>query len=385
MRMYLKRNTLLLLCCLHYLSGNSQPPLSESTSLFRPGDVIVKQELQYKAPGRGGRDAVWDFSELSFLGSEYTERFVGRIDSCLMSLGGNDGYKYKLSGDSLFCIGYQTPTLRIDHLLPELRQVYPTAYKDSVHSFYYGEGVYSQTLPITVYGETTRVADGIGTLLLPDGDSLKNVLRIRGTARIGQRMSPFTSIYANGDSSRYSTDSLLYRLQNDEVTWEVTTYQWYAPGYRYPLFETVQNKIVRSSGSKRHFNRSYYFPPVDQHYLSHDASNQEIRAELAYREERTPPEEAHGKRSLNGTENFTYDYSLGADRLLNVSYRLGEASTVEFYLYTTSGYTLWHKHFSDLSPGNHAVDYDLSSLDPGTYLFTFVVNGERYTEKISTK
>lgn len=380
--MELKKNTLILVCCLQLLAGKSQNILNESTSLFRPDDIIVKQEMQYKAPGSNGKDVVWDFSELVHLGSEHTERLVGRIDSSLLCLGGDNGYKYKYSKDSLFCIGYQTPTLRIDYLLPELRQVYPTAYKDSIHTFYYGEGVYSQALPITVYGETTHVADAEGTLLLPDGDSLKNVLRIRSTAHIGQRMSSFTSIYANGDTSRYSTDSLLYRLQNDEVTWEVTTYQWYAPGYRYPLFETVQNKIIRSSGSKPHFNRSYYFPPVDQNYLSEDASNQKIRSDLTLQEERLYSIHTSDKKNLSGNVNCTYDYSIGVNQTLNVNYRLDEISTVEFYLYSSNGYILWHKHLADLPSGTYAIDYDLSPLIPGTYLLAFLVNGELYTEKI---
>ena len=161
--MKLKKNIWLLICCIQILTGKSQNILNESTSLFRPGDIITKQELQYKTPGPTGKDVIWDFKELIHLGSEYTECFVGKIDSSLTCLGGDNGYKYKFSGDSLFCIGYQTPTLHIDYLLPELRQIYPTVYKDSIHTFYYGEGVYSQMLPITVYGEITHVADAEGT------------------------------------------------------------------------------------------------------------------------------------------------------------------------------------------------------------------------------
>ena len=380
--MKLKKNIWLLICCIQILTGKSQNILNESTSLFRPGDIITKQELQYKTPGPTGKDVIWDFKELIHLESEYTECFVGKIDSSLTCLGGDNGYKYKFSGDSLFCIGYQTPTLHIDYLLPELRQIYPTVYKDSIHTFYYGEGVYRQMLPITVYGEITHVADAEGTLLLPDGDSLKNVLRIRSTAHIGQQMSAFTSIYANGDTSRYSIDSLLYRLQNNKVTWEVTTYKWYAPGYRYPLFETVQNKIIDSSGSRSHFNRSYYSPSVNQNYLSEDVSNQEIRTNLILQEERLRSKHASDKRKGIGNENQTYNYSIGANQMLHVNYLLVETSTVEFYLYSPNGAILWHKHLADLSSGTYTADHDLSPLIPGTYLLTILINGEPHTEKI---
>ena len=51
--MKLKKNILLLICCIQILTGKSQNILNGSTSLFRPGDIIAKQELQYKAPGPG--------------------------------------------------------------------------------------------------------------------------------------------------------------------------------------------------------------------------------------------------------------------------------------------------------------------------------------------
>ena len=43
-----KKILILLGCCIQVLVGKAQNVLSESTSLPRSGDVIVKQELQYK-------------------------------------------------------------------------------------------------------------------------------------------------------------------------------------------------------------------------------------------------------------------------------------------------------------------------------------------------
>ena len=63
-----------------------QTVLLQNTHLPREGDVILKQELQYKSPGRSGSNVIWDFSELSVLDTGYREYFTGSPDSILMKV-----------------------------------------------------------------------------------------------------------------------------------------------------------------------------------------------------------------------------------------------------------------------------------------------------------
>ena len=46
-------------------AAQAQTVLQQDTHMFREGDVILKQEVQYKSPGRSGKNVVWDFSELT--------------------------------------------------------------------------------------------------------------------------------------------------------------------------------------------------------------------------------------------------------------------------------------------------------------------------------
>lgn len=362
---------------------HAQTALQKETFLPRGGDVIVKQELQYKSPGREGKSVVWDFSELSPLDTESQERLYGKIDSSLICLGRDGGYKYKLSGDSLFCIGHQNSTQRIDYLLPALNRIYPMNYRDSIHSLYYGEGMYSQVLPIVVFGETTIRMDAEGVLMLPGDIRINNVLRVRETAHVGQRLSSSPAIYSHGDRSRYSTDSLVYHLRNDSVTWQVTTYKWYAPGYRYPVFETVHTGIIESGNLRPHFNRSYYFPPQSRDYLMDDPANENILAAIQMREDAWKQGSPNqGGDRIPGKENYAYNFFIDPNGHLCVEYCLDDPCSVEILLNAMAGYNIWRQSLSEKSRGMHTATYDTSSLPPGTYLLSLVINGKIHTEKI---
>ena len=106
----------------------------------------------------------------------------------------NATYQYRFSGDSLLCVGYFNQLLQVRHLLPELIMHYPLTYSDSICSFYYGEGKYSHTLNLAVYGETVRKADAEGILFLPDGEVLSDVLRVHESVRTGQRIASSPAI-----------------------------------------------------------------------------------------------------------------------------------------------------------------------------------------------
>ena len=80
-------------------AAQAQTVLQQDTHMFREGDVILKQEVQYKSPGRSGKNVVWDFSELTPLENEYRESY-DRMDSLFTCSGMNATYQYRFSGAS---------------------------------------------------------------------------------------------------------------------------------------------------------------------------------------------------------------------------------------------------------------------------------------------
>lgn len=363
-----------------------QTTLLQNTHLFREGDVILKQELQYKSPGRSGSNVVWDFSELSVLDAGYREYFTGSPDSILLKVSPRSRYEYKMTGDSLLCIGYQTSILQIKYLLPELYCRYPMLYGDSISSLYYGEGKYSHTLNMAMYGISTQRADAYGTVLLPDGDTLTHVLRIRESAHIGQRLSSYSDILSCGNNNHYSADSLHYRLSHDSVTWQTDTYRWYASGYRYPVFETVQTSIITSNAPTRHFYRSYYYPLEEQMYLPKDGVNINIRERLAMKEAPTIQSPHDSSKDSSMRQDYTYNYFIDENgRTLQVELLLENSFNIELLLCSLSGYCIEKKQYDSISSGLYRESFNISSLPPGNYLLSIIVNGCIHSEKILKK
>ncbi len=56
------------------LPGFSQ--LNSSHNHLRPGDVLIKQQVEYKQSGNAGKNQLWDFSNLKTLNDAYTLTYL---------------------------------------------------------------------------------------------------------------------------------------------------------------------------------------------------------------------------------------------------------------------------------------------------------------------
>lgn len=256
----MKNCTLLFLLFFMITPGCLAQQLSKEASQPRSGDVLYKIQQDYTTSGAKGSGVVWDFRTQKADNDTYRVGYTGKIDSVLCLSESRTQYKYRLSTDSLLLIGYENANARVDNRFPMIALHYPFAYGDSISSYFYGEGSYSHSLGISSYGFSSVVADGLGCLLLPDTDTLRQVLRVRRDQYIGQ------TYYANRhstpciDSIPHLSDTIQVWLQRDPATWHVVHCQWYAPGYRYPVFETFENSIYKSGILHKHFNTSFYYP-----------------------------------------------------------------------------------------------------------------------------
>jgi hypothetical protein len=58
------RTNLLLLFLLLPALLTAQPVIKKELNLPRTGDDIIKQQVQYKDPGRSGENVIWNFGQL---------------------------------------------------------------------------------------------------------------------------------------------------------------------------------------------------------------------------------------------------------------------------------------------------------------------------------
>lgn len=364
---------------------NAQTVLQTSVSLPRSGDKLVQQQISFCSPGEVGENMIWDFSDREFL--PYTEQIVymGRLDSVLCMNRNKTSYKYKLSGDSLLCLGHENYTSQITYATPVAWLRYPFSYRDTVSSCFVGEGSYSHTLSLTTYGHISVSADAYGTLLLPGGDTLRNVLRTHRSELIGQHLcSPKDKVEVNLLCTRKALDD---RLNHDSISWRVDTYQWYIPGYRYPVLESIETCFLRAGHSSRHFSRSMFYSPEEQKYLEEDPDNMVIRDNplLLYSAPhlaaQSPGESGQSDKRLTNEIHLSCT-SKATTGIQVLNYRLDRDANVEVLMVTVSGMVVYHEPVHVARPGSYAVDIDLSQYHDTDFVLSVIVDGKSTSLKI---
>jgi len=103
--------TLLVLCVIPGMLP-AQYLLQSDLNLPRAGDEIIKQQVEYKNPGRSGENVLWDFGQLQSINDEYTLSYSspGLIRDSIYILGLDTISMKNLAGGSLL-IGTEHNTM----------------------------------------------------------------------------------------------------------------------------------------------------------------------------------------------------------------------------------------------------------------------------------
>ena len=173
------RHILWLICCL-YVSLNAQT-ISKESNKYKPGDLISKQQIEYLEPGMSGENIIWNISIVKPIDENniirvYTTKL--QDSSKISCKEHNTIYRYTQDSDTLFLTGFHNRTTVINYSLPEVIMKFPFRYNDSINSTFKGEGKYCQKVDIQYEGKTNMCCDATGVLILPNMDTVKNVIRI---------------------------------------------------------------------------------------------------------------------------------------------------------------------------------------------------------------
>ena len=363
-----------------FLSSSAQE-LSASTNLFRDGDALIKQELDFKSPGRKGEKVVWDFSQLSFKDKEYRCEYTANGDSLFEMLTPSATYIYKLEQDTLLKTGYEMPNLSMKYVVPQRILKFPFCYSDSMSSCFVALGTYSHLLRMHVYGHSTVAADATGILLLPDGTGYGNAIRIHDHTVYGERMYSLS----DGIMEMMTAGDVMKRLDSDSVKWIVDTYQWYARGYRYPVFETIETRICNKGDSLQHFRNAYYIARDVQEDLYTDEVNERLREMSLENYAAQDVGQNVSSESLSQNSDFhSFHYNCfltDGNQNLKIEFYREKPSPIEITLSNIHGIVYHHAH-SEAGTGIETVDFNVSNLPAAVYILSVSVDGERFSEKI---
>jgi len=368
-------------------SLSAQNILCKEYNMFRGEDVITKQQVKYKHPGRAGANVLWDFSKQEAINEKYKLSYIqSEADSDVTGCEHNTLYHYLLRNDSLYSLGYENPTTIINNWKPELLMTFPFSYQKRIEGYFYGTGNYCRRLDLTSQGKTVTWGDAYGMIILPNGDTLQHVLRVRSLKKIAEKMVSFIQ----KDSiikPVVNIDSINYHLNNDSVYMQVETYRWYADGYRYPVFETVESITFKNQTPFKHFNTAFFYSPNKHSYLNDDPDNlaklDEIENEN--KKSKNSSEGSNSNSSGNNPNKELTNYNVHIDKESNrisIEYDLTQQADVTISLYDMQGRLLVNYPKTNHPEGFYQEAIALDGFQLGEYLLRIVVNDKVYGEKI---
>jgi len=260
-------------------SISAQHSLQKETNAPRSGDSIIKQQVEYKNPGRSGDNVLWDFSQLKVVDDEYGLTYSTPDDTIITGTEHSTNYHYVLQNDSLVLLGFDNQTTQLCNIQPEVLLKFPFQFGDTTGSYFYAHGKYGNRLEMDVMGSTQTVGDAYGMMILPSKDTLKQVLRTHTLKHIAENSIPISSSYFEKLKATpiICPDSINRRLASDTVLFIIETFRWYEKGYRYPVFETVRSwELYRHSKEYTFLSTAFFYPPQEHYYLNDDLENQAL-------------------------------------------------------------------------------------------------------------
>lgn len=325
------KSTILTLFLLSLCAFSVYGQINKQHQGLRIGDEIIKQQVEYVDPGEAGANQVWDFSRLKTINEEYklTYNLPPLLDDSLYIMGDysfakkdiaegelivatehNTMYYYRQKEDSLLLLGHENPTVRLQYTGPVLMMTFPAGYgQPSAEKEYLSKGLYSSTVPVGSQGNITLGIDAFGKMILPTGDTLNPVIRVK-------HIKTF-------NNENHNTDKIL------------ETYSWYTKGYRYPIFETVRN--INAADSTEIFRTAFFYPPQEHLYISNDPDNLALLEEMWNMENKNKENNASQKDTLVEVILSHKAYPNPVSTQLTVEYTLKEQSPVQLLLVSTEG------------------------------------------------
>ena len=361
----------------------AQHSLGRELNLPRAGEEIIKQQVEYKNPGRQGENVLWDFGQLKSINDGYTLSYSEPVplndsiyilgldtipvenlagDKLLVGTEHYTMYYYYLGKNRMWVMGHENPVTLLKYTQPLIAAVYPMQYGDSCRRGYQAEGWYSSTVPFTTGGEAQIKADAYGMMILPSGDTLRNVLRTHTGQSIHQ-------VFIKNDSSKVEYNS------------SIETYKWFSKGYRYPIFETVRTFIIEDSKKTVNFETAFFYPPQEHYYLEDDSEN---RALLVGVDGINPNGNGNGKNKYNPLEETKYNvFPNPVSTALNIELFLPVEAKIKLQVRSVTNKSVYiNENPGKFAAGTHRFQLNVSHLPPGYYLVNIWADNYLFDETI---
>jgi Secretion system C-terminal sorting domain len=316
------------------LKIGAQPILTNSNTSFQAGDVFTAVAIEYLPEGEAGANATWNFSlvdeldatTFSVLAASESPNAINfpEADVFLVQEGDECEEFYNTIDLAYERLGFSTSSYNLFYSNAQTVFNYPFTYNSSLSDTY--ESFYTQSgLDKERLGSSTTAADAYGSITLPNGTTYSDVLRIKTT-------ETFTDGYV-GQAPTLESSS--------------TIYNWYLPGYHYPIFGSY----------------SYVFNGFD------------IQASIYSYPTNVGIEENTIAKSFNLFPN-------PSTITTNLNYDLIKAGGVTISVINSIGQTVENRNFLNQSAGKHKYILETEKYSKGLYLVNLQVGGKMITKQL---
>lgn len=376
--------TVLLACIFAIQQAVAQITITKENYSFTAGDKLLFLHVVLPKDYYLEEEHLWDFFRMQSLEKETSQRYFKTGDSCqhhIACLEDDTRYYYASHGDTLLRSGYESPLAKVLYDKGELRLHFPMHKGDVLEGYYHGRGMYCDRIAIRNYGHSHTEAVASGSMLIPEGDTLQNVLLLH-TERI-QGLQYFPDTYSDS-LSMFTADSVRRCLMTDSTLVKLVNERWYAQGYRYPILETRQ--LQNLMGEPLTETQALYCSPYTQSELV-DEVNEGIRQQLTVTDHPSGPQSSTGSdRNSSGSQQASPMQNTNVSingTTVNISFDLTADATVNALMCDISGMVYRSESLSGQAANTYQFSINCSGLHHGQYVLYLNVNGQVTGQTIS--
>lgn len=344
--------------------------INQPTNHYRSGDVLEKKQVTFKGFSLNGSNGVWSMENADISKKTYQTEYTIENDTIMMLEQGCRTYD-NIGNGAVSIIGSENAQEIINYDMPETWLKFPMHLGDSLSGYFNGTGKYCDHLFMRRFGTYLTKADAVGKLVLPSGDTLRNVIRLHTERYVGMIVTPVDTM--RSEIPVFTVDSIIAHMIPDTAKIREDVYRWYANGYRYPVLEAKTICI----GNEKLSEEIYYCPPEEQTALYDEENKQERERQKADEQRANSPD---ASRSPISRSDVTVN-----GQTVSVSFDLQEEATVKGLICTISG-VVQHQQSQHFSAGTgRQLEFNCSNLRKGEYVLYLNVNDQVTSHVVSLK
>ena len=355
--------------------------INQSNNRYRGNDVLEKKQVTVKGFSLSDTKGVWSLEEAELSEETYNAEYTTETDTLMAVERGNRMY-YSQDRGVVSVIGSENFMELMSYDMPETWLQFPMQVGDSVAGYFNASGSYCERFFMRRYGTYKTKVDALGKLVLPQCDTLRNVIRLHTERYVGTITVPIDTMQYKIPA--FTVDSIVRHLAPDTAKVREDEYRWYAEGYRYPILEAKTTSYCDSLLTEE----MYYCPPDMQRTLANDEDNETVRARQAEEEwarwQASSPDEDSNPKS-RGKDGFAYNLTQDdGSGLVTIHYDTDHNTKMTALVANGLGY-VYKRAEQDCPAGIGHIPLDCSGLRKGQYIIYINVDGNQFAEKVNVK